>query len=203
MKRKNNTPTPSAKIIEFPTERRIAAGAIQAANPFLNTPLYEGLLKHQNEAVIVAQELQAIVNAGGSGKRSPDPRNALSLSTLLQTEKRGRTLVEALHSIAERQPGPHEKWLEPFGLQILAYADDHIRIAVELDQHSNADKIFKKAGFPNWRSLVARDCSQLLIEPMFYPFFVTAKAVFYIGESDRTKTVKDQISTQYGSFLWV
>lgn len=175
-------------IIQFPSEKRAEAGAVQATNPFLNSGLYEKMLAHKALEAIVAEELLAI-QARGPGSRDFNPLTAPSLHVLRQTKKRGTTLAAALVDMAAgTNLGPANTSVRAFGLEIWdvtknrSTGGQNARLALDLDTYCSSEPIFAKAGIANWRSLVAEDCAELILETHDDgKTFGKAIAIFYLG----------------------
>lgn len=191
----------TAKIIAFPTQARLNAGAYRAENPFLNSGLFEGMLKYENECRSVATELEAIVMAGGSNKRCPDPRKALSLQPLRAVSRRRYKLPEIFEHILARRY-TFEQYLGQFGFAAWSSDADNVQLALDLSPFSKAEAIFQRAGIHNWRSLVMQDAAKLVVEPTIFPH-MSAHAIFYLGDYRSEMPFVDNVPTnEHGQIVW-
>jgi hypothetical protein len=189
----------TAKILEFPTQNRRDQLPGFAINRFLPASILDSMQKRREAGVVVAEEIEAIVASGGSGRHGTDPREALSLQVLRETSRSRRTLKDVLHDFTVGE-AMNDRWLNPFGFHLLNWGRDVCKIGLSLDQYSKADAIFKRNGIVNWRSLVAHDCAELLIKGEFFPDFSEAWAVFYLGNRKGMK-FQDKIVQENGQ-IW-
>lgn len=169
-------------IIQFPTQTRVEDGALGADNPFLNSPLYEKLLKEDNERKPIAAEL-ADIAARGAGAWCPDATQALSLELLRSSTKNRARLADVFTALSERQSGFDGKILTQFGIDIRRWAaqpGDPMLIAVDIGQYSLAAKFFDKAKVAHWRTLIAHDCKELNVVTPAGNIYHTVDAFFEI-----------------------
>lgn len=170
-----------SKIIQFPTQTRVEDGALNADNPFLNTALYEKLLKDENEWAPVAAELASIAQRG-AGARCPDATRALSLLPLRSSVKNRARLADVFAALSMLQPGFNGKVLTQFGVEICRwpFPGEPMLISVDLGQFSLAAKFYEKANMENWRTLVAQDCREMNFVAPLDNLYHTAVAFFEI-----------------------
>ncbi|MDQ2823604.1 MAG: hypothetical protein M3Y65_25045 [Pseudomonadota bacterium] len=173
-----------SNIIQFPTQVRVEDGALNADHPFLNSPLYQKMLKDERVWAPVAVELGVIAERG-AGARCPDATRAVSLTPLRSSVKNRTRLADVFAALALLKPGFDGKVLTQFGVQICRwpFPGDPMLISVDLGQFSHAAKFYEKAKVENWRTAVAHDCQALDIVAPLDKLYHTAVAYFEIPTS--------------------
>jgi hypothetical protein len=166
-----------------PTKRAVRR-AEKVANPFLNSETHARMRDYTERDAAVAKELKAIAERG-AGKRSQDPRTAPSLEPLRPVVKKGIALGEMFNRIAAgTEKGLWEPWMTAFGFELKSVnytqTPRNARLALDLGLDSKAAAGFTRLGVTNWRSLVAEDCAELIVQKATEKSLFTAFAIFYV-----------------------
>lgn len=144
-----------AKIIEFPVQTRVEAGADNADHPFIGTHLYERLFASANKRAPVAAELIGLMQRP-AGRRCPNVLQALSLEPIRNAKRRGFTGAEVFSRLKRREPGI-DNLLGSFGMLMLRWPmeGEPMELALNLDHGTAAEAIYQKCNMPMWRTCIA------------------------------------------------